>query len=285
MKFDVITTNPPYQSDRTVHKNNVSALWQKIMIRLPRVIKSRGWLLSIHPVGWRNFKGRYIQTRKMYNNLNVTYIRMLSLAECMQWFNCTLRADIIVAQHDTQYSGTEVCDIKGFKYRIWMHDLVAIPNYYDPFMERMIKDPNKCKFGYSASLYHPKHTDLSDVESEHHCFPCVSNVASTDSPSKVYYAREKCGMFGVPKVIFGSFGAGVLVDKKGEYACTQDCAYIEADEDQLEDLARCLKSERMVDALGAYNFSGKERELFPKLAIQQLAENFWKDPLFQCQKW
>lgn len=246
-------------------------------------MRSGGWLLAIHPVGWRNFKGRYVQTRKMYNNLNVTYIKMLSFTECIQWFNCTLRADIIVAQSETQYSGTAVCDIKGHDYRIWIRDLESIPNYQDPFMERMIKDPNKCKFGYSASLYHPKRADLSVVESDHYRFPCVSNVAVTNKPSKVYYAKEESGMFGIPKVIFGSFGTGVIEDKKGEYACTQDCAYIEADEDQLDELARCLKSERMVEALGAYNFSGKEREVFPKLAIQQLAENFWQDPLFSAK--
>ena len=150
----------------------------------------------------------------------------------------------------------------------------------NPFMERMIRETPKCRFGFSASLYHSHVSGMKSIQDGEYRLPCVSNVSESGEPFKLYFSNEDRGMFGIPKIVFGSFGTGVLSDPEGRYACTQDTAYIEADVGDLEKMAKVLKSSEMLDALGAYNFSGKPREFFPKLAIKRLAENFWEDHLF-----
>jgi hypothetical protein len=82
-------------------------------------------------------------------------------------------------------------------------------------------------------------------------------------------------MFGVPKVIFGTFGNGVFIDYKGEYGCTQHCAYIAAPVEELERIREVLQSEEFEKAAIA-TYVGGTGTIFDRKFMKQLRKDFWK---------
>ena len=61
-------------------------------------------------------------------------------------------------------------------------------------------------------------------------------------------SNEDLPTFGIPKIIFGTFGNGVFIDVKGEYGCTQHCAFIAAPVEELERIRDVLQSEEFEKA-------------------------------------
>lgn len=278
MKNSRITTvvgNPPYQEKKEGNKKANSGLWQNIMLNIGAHAGAGVIVSMIHPAGWRSSEGDYLKTRNLYDSWDMLYLNINSIEEGQKVFGASTRFDWYVAKTYPYQGSTVVNDENGFETVVDLRDYSIIPNSFEVDVNKWIGGDEKCDYGYSAGSYHTQRKYMSKTKSDTHKFPCVMNVGVNNTATNIWYCDEDKGMFGIPKVIFGRFGKGVLIDDKGEYGCTQDCAYIAAPVEELEKIRQVLQSEDFQKAAIA-TYVGGTGQVFDRKFMKQLRKDFWK---------
>lgn len=275
-KFDFVVGNPPYQDKKEGNKTADSLLWQKIILNVTRNIAQGTVVAMIHPSGWRALGGQYTPIRELYDSWDMVYLNTNSLEDGKKVFNAGTRFDWYVAIVQPYQGKTLVNDDNGVEKVIDLREYPIIPNYIDVDINKWIGDGEKCGYGYSASWYHSQRDHMSSDKTGGFIFPCIRNVGNTNNPSKIWYSNIDKGMFGIPKVIFGRFGAGVFVDANGEYGCTEDCAYIAAPVDELEQVKQALQSEEFQRVARA-TYVGGTGQVYDRKFMKLLKKDFWKN--------
>lgn len=275
MKFDYIVGNPPYQEKKEGNKKSNNLLWQQIILNIGKNVKSGCTVSLIHPSGWRSSEGDFFKTRELYNSWNLLYLNINDISEGQKVFGASTRFDWYIARVEPYQGQTVVNDENGFETVVDLRDYSIIPNSFEVDVNKWIGGGEKCDYGYSAGSYHTQRKYMSKTKSDTHKFPCVMNVGVNNQPTKFWYSNVDKGMFGVPKVIFGTFGNGVFIDSKGEYACTQHCAYIAAPVEELERIRKVLQSEEFQKAAIA-TYVGGTGTIFDRKFMKQLRKDFWK---------
>jgi Tfp pilus assembly protein PilZ len=276
MKFDYIVGNPPYQEKKAGNKKANSTLWQQIILSVAeRATKSNTIMMMIHPAGWRKNGGLYKKTRELYNSWDMVFLSMNNMDTGRKVFGASTRFDWCVVVN-RPYSGiTEVSDEFGLKSLVDLRKFEIIPSDLSIDFGKWIGADEKCNFGYSASWYHCQRGHMSPVKTDEFKFPCVRNVGEDDKPTKFWYSNVNKGMFGVPKVIFGRFGYGIFIDRLGEYGCTEDCAFIAAEPEELDKIYETMKSEEFLKVVETIRVGGS-RTVYETAFISQLRKDFWK---------
>ena len=275
MKFDYIVGNPPYQEKKEGNKKSNNLLWQQIILNISKTVKSGCTVSFIHPSGWRSSEGDFSKTRELYNSWNFLYLNINDISEGQKVFGASTRFDWYIAKIEPYEGKTVVNDENGFETVVDLRDYSIIPNSFEVDVNKWIGGGEKCDYGYSAGSYHTQRKYMSKTKSDTHKFPCVMNVGVNNQPTKFWWSNEDKGMFGFPKVIFGRFGNGVFIDDKGEYGCTQDCAYIAAPVEELERIREVLQSEEFEKAAIA-TYVGGTGTIFDRKFMKQLRKDFWK---------
>ena len=81
-------------------------------------------------------------------------------------------------------------------------------------------------------------------------------------------------MFGIPKVIWGGGATGFIVDKKGKYGLTEWCSGITDDVENLENIKKCLDSEKFKIVIKATSVSKAEINI---KILKHFKKDFWKE--------
>lgn len=276
MKFDVVVGNPPYQEKKEDNKKSDNLLWQKILLEVAKAVKQDGALVMIHPSGWRGINESYfLKTKELLYSMDIQFLNINGIEDGKKVFGASTRFDWYVAYNRPYQGLTVVNDENGFETTTNLSELPVIPNDFTVDLNKWISGDEKCEFGHSYSVYESRKPHMNNSQSEEFRFPCVMNVGTSNQPSKFWWSNEDKGMFGVPKVIFGTFGNGVFIDAKGEYACTQHCAYIAAPVEELERIREVLQSEEFLKFANATYFGGTGT-VFNKKVMALLKKDFWK---------
>ena len=280
MKFDVVIGNPPYQEKKEGNDKTDNAVWQKILVKVAKVVKQDGVLAMIHPSGWRGINESYggssfLKTKELLHSMDLQYLNINSIEDGKKVFGASTRFDWYVAYNRPYQGLTVVNDENGFETTANLNDYPIIPNDFTVDLNKWIAGADKCEFGYSRSMYGSDKPNMRNAPDEEFKFPCVMNVGVNNQPTKFWWSNENKGMFGVPKVIFGRFGNGVFIDYNGEYGCTQDCAYIAAQVEELEHIREVLQSDEFLKFANATYFGGTGA-VFDRKVMALLKKDFWK---------
>ena len=97
--FDVVIGNPPFQTKKP---NTVKSqpLWNKFVMKSLTILNENGYLVLIHPSGWRNVDGIYKKVQNEILNRNLEYLEIHNENDGMKTFNCCTRYDWYVLKNE-----------------------------------------------------------------------------------------------------------------------------------------------------------------------------------------
>ena len=283
--FDAVVGNPPFNAGAG-HK---IILWPEFVYRALEVwIKGGGYLLFLHPPGWRK---PFTRRRKGYTHifdLMTKENRMIKLSiygkkEGWRLFNCGTRFDHYLVQKSKKtlvYYGNflylapplgkvqaeaeaEVKDEDGNIVQLDLAQWKWLPskNYelISSILAKGKEGEERCPLLYSRSAYGTDKYWMCSDKNEEAGFvhPCIHSTLK-GGVTRYYYSKV-CdrGFFGVPKVIFGESGIfEPILDMDGTYGVTHCAMAIEISGlEEGEKIVEVLKSDKFDELIQSCCFS------------------------------
>ena len=223
--FDLVFGNPPFNGQSGTGTG--TPIWHKfVKISLNSWLKNSGYLLFVHPSGWR----KPCYSRSQFSGLfdlmtHQNYLRFLSIHSVndgMKAFNCSTRYDYYLIEKTDQIGNTIVNDEMSIQKEYSMIGFEWFPNKnIDWTLEIISQEGDKCKV-FCDSKYHAVNKEnVSDTSNEIYKYPLIHSTPKSGIRYK-YSKHNNKGHFGVSKIIFGESGINhVVIDMEGKYGLTQ----------------------------------------------------------------
>jgi hypothetical protein len=254
IKFDIIMANPPYQY---LKKNNKKSqhIWDLFVKKSLKLININGYMLFIHPSGWRSPEGDFIDILNTIKKLNLIYLSMNSFETGKQIFNMGTNFDYYLLQNKkTKNNITKLKDIDGNLFKYNLNELNFIPSGKFEQFNKLIakKDEEKVSILHS---YIYEHRTISNTKDDNFKYPCCYSITQKDK-LKCFYSDKKNGHFGIPKVIWSN-GAGTypIIDLNGKYGLTEFCHGIIDKKENLEYIKDALNNKKFIDLMKYVKFT------------------------------
>ena len=217
-KFDIIVANPPYQYNK-IEGVKSNRIWDKFVKYSYSLIKEAGYLLFVHPCGWRDLAGltRFIFNYNKDNNL--IYLNMNNYKAGLKTFGVWTNYDYYLVQNvKCNDNITRINDIYNEEYGINLNEWGFIPSAMFNEVKKLIDGVEKVDLIFSSSKYDTRRKDFPFVGYETE-FPCVWTMSKSKG-IVCKYAISDVGHFGVPKLIFSNGKGDPYVDYDGKYGLT-----------------------------------------------------------------
>lgn len=278
-EFDVIIGNPPYQLK--VGDRKTQPIWNLFVIFSLSILKNDGYLVFIHPSGWRSPEGVFKNVLDLIQSKNLKYLCMNNFKKGQEVFKVGTNFDYYVLQNRFDPNNiTTITDIDGKTYTKNINNWKFIPSGgFDLYDKILAKDgKEKVNLLYNSSLYETRQDYMSNEKTEKFIYPCVYTITIRDG-MKFFYSSikhpktEKKDMF-VPKVIWSNgLGTYPIVDVKGEYGLTQ-FAYAIVDEPiNLKHIETALNNPMFIELMEYVKFQNNK---YNYKVISLFKKDFWK---------
>ena len=277
-EFDAIIGNPPYNSSGDTGTGNT--IWQDFTKWSLKHLKKNGYLLYVHPPGWRKpntERGKFNGLYKLTTQDNqMEYLSIHGIKDGQQTFKCGTRYDWYLIQNTPKYKNTYVNDEKGITISIDTSDFHWLPNYNINTIKNILAkdDEETSPIMYNRTNYGADRKHISDTKTDEFQYPCVHST-----PKKghrfMYSSVNNKGHFGVKKVIFGESGIyDPIIDIDGDYAMTHGAMAIEISNiEEGEQISKVLTSEKFQDIIKSCNFSSYRIDWN---IFKDMKKNFWE---------
>lgn len=234
--FDAVISNPPYNSSGNTGTGNT--IWQKFtQISLTKWIAPDGYLLFVHPPGWRKpntKKGKFYGLFDLMTKTNqMLYLSIHGIKDGQTTFRCGTRYDWYLIQKRINFTQTEISDENRNKININLREMLWLPNSNILEIKRMLAktDDRSCPIMYDRTAYGADKKDrMSAKETSEFKYPCIHSTPKAGV--RYMYSRvNDRGHFGISKVIFGDSGIyNPIIDIEGKYGMTQHAMAIQVDD-------------------------------------------------------
>ena len=184
MKFGVVMGNPPYNKSKegSGGKSSGSPIWQKFVERaMDAQINKSGFLLFIHPRGWREVSSP-LQDLLIRNNF-MRYLEMHDGPSASKIFEGTSLPGIdwYIVERTAMRANTDVCDSEGVADSVPLHDMSYIPSARLALVDQVLSNSREISLAVFPRSYQfgsnvPKGKALSDVR------PWMSKVRNDAHP-------------------------------------------------------------------------------------------------------
>jgi hypothetical protein len=275
-KWNLIIQNPPYQMN-TGNVGSGHTLWDKFVLKSLNILSKGGYMIMVHPSGWRNISGSFESVKNEIFKRNLLYLEIHDINDGIKMFDASTRYDFYCLKNSSDYTQTEIVDENGDFNKIDISNFKFIPNsYFNEFIKILNHNSEKVSICFSHSMYDPRKSWMSESADDDFKYPCVKYISKINANIDFRYSREKKGMFGIPKVMFG-IGAqvgGIEIDKFGNYGLCQFVAGISDVSENLESIKKALKSEKFKKLMKACQFT---TQMYNYKIIQEFKKDFWKE--------
>ena len=273
--FDAVIGNPPYQ--QKVGQKKTETLWDKFIIKSFEILKPMGYLVYVHPSGWRNINGKFKNIQKKILTRDLQYLEIHNEKDGIFTFNSETRYDWYVLKNNKVDNTNTIIKFQdGTTNKVNVHGLEFIPNgEYDKIMSIIAKNREEnVNVIHDFSLYETRKSWMSRIKTKDYKYPCVYTVNSK-SEITYYYSSKQHGHYNIPKFIWSNgriSSIGSYVDINGDYGLTQ---FSYAIVDKPENLQKIKKA-----------FDCKEfRNLMEMCAVGQLTVNYKVISKFKKDFW
>jgi hypothetical protein len=277
-KYNIILGNPPFQYKE--ERGQAETIWHLFVLRSYKLLDNDGYMLFIHPSGWRDITGMKRNggnQRDVFDFIkkhNLIYLNMNDYKTGQNVFKgATTNFDYYVVQNkETNINKTIVNDIDNEEYEIDLNNWEFIPSGKFKDFKKLIatKKEARVELLYSRTLYGSDKTHVSKTKTR---FPCCYSISKQQGMTYRYSNIDK-GHFGVPKVIF-SDGAGMPVkDDNGKYGLTEFCYGIVDDKKVLDDILYAITKPSFLNLMKYLVF--KENHIYNDKIISLFKKDFYK---------
>ncbi len=226
-KFDVVVMNPPYNQAGNISGKSHS-LWDKFVIKvLENILIESGYLVAVHPSGWRNINGRHQDLQNLLKSKRIIYLEMHSMSDGLKTFGAETRYDFYCL-HNSNNNGNFITKIKcqdGVIERVDISKLKFIPNGKFDFIKKMFAINNEETTKILANqFYHNCKPYISKEKTDEFKYPVIYRVYKDSKLSFRYSSTNKGGHYGIPKLIWSDGrvkSVGSYIDDEGKYALNQ----------------------------------------------------------------
>jgi hypothetical protein len=281
-KFDVIVGNPPYQDfqNATGKRGGGNSLWDKFINKYLDVLVDNGYLVAVHPSGWRNIDGKlkYIQNR--LKSKTIEYLEIHNANDGNKVFGAATRYDWYCLKNtEINDSFTLVKCEDGTFENVKISHLEFIPNGMFAKIDSLFaKEGDEIvHLLNSRSAYGSDKRHMFKIQTDTHIYPCIQNVNVKNKPSCIWYSNtNKNGHFGLTKVIFGVQVSGVMIDSDGSLGMAQHCSAIVDSTENLDCISKAMRSAEFIK-LSMNCDTGGNRDRYNRKVIAQFRKDFWKE--------
>ena len=223
--FHAVIGNPPYNSSGDTATGNT--IWQDFTKNsLNKWLLPDGYLLFVHPPGWRKPNTDRGKFTKMYDLMTkknqMLYLEIHGIKDGLKMFNCGTRYDWYLIERKERYKNTTLIDIDNIRTETDLSLFNWLPNNNILIILDLINSQEKidilCDFSYSRL----DKKIVSDKKTSE-----FNNTLVYLTPKKgiryMYSKVNNKGHFGISKVIVGETGMeNAINDFDGNYGMTQD---------------------------------------------------------------
>ena len=275
-KYDIILGNPPFQYKED--KLQAQSIWRFFVERSYRLLEKNGYILMIHPSGWRDIGGRERDIFDFMKAHNLIYLNMKDFKTGKKIFDVGTNFDYYLVQNTLMNSNkTTINDYDNTKgkdeeYEIDLNRWEFIPSGKFKDFRQIIAKKNEEKANvFRSTLYHTQGEEMSKTKTD---FPCCYSITIKDG-MKYRYSNIDKGHFGIPKVIWSN-GSGTypIVDKIGEYGLTEYCYGIIDKKDKLNDIKDAMEKPLFLELMKYLVF--KEDHKYNYKIISLFKKDFYK---------
>ena len=270
-KFDVIMGNPPFNAEGRVNTGNT--LWPYFVKISIDLLKSNGYLVFVHPAGWRKPESDKSKTKGLFRLMahenSLLYLEIHDTSDGHKVFNAGTRYDWYVLQKKPNRSDTLILDQMGKSYKVNLNDFEFLPNFDINEIKKILKKPSDIGVPLIPRSYQfeTRRKWTSENKSEKFKYPLVHSTPK--SGPRFYWSstmeppvKNPVPMFGVKKVIFGDAGINdVIIDMNTEnhgkgFGMTEHAIGIKvSSEREAKHIKKALESEKFEKILEALSFS------------------------------
>tara|TARA_R110000803_G_scaffold36122_2_gene77763 strand:+ start:153 stop:3482 length:3330 start_codon:yes stop_codon:yes gene_type:complete len=276
MKFDVWVQNPPYQVK--VGPKKTEPIWQKFVKLGHENVKDGGYILSIHPSGWRAPKGRFSDVKELYLENQILSLTLNGYDKGSETFGVGTAYDTVVLRKSKPSGLTSVVSDGKVDEEV-MVDLTKMPfipnGCYQEYLNLLPKvGEESTNVLYSRSAYGTDKENTSSKQGGAFTHPCIYTVPKSGPPRLFYSSTDQNGHFGVPKVIWSNGGASaVIVDSDGDYGMAQ-FSYAIADEvENLPKIKEAMEHPKFLEMMSKVAFASHR---YNYKVISCLRKDWWK---------
>jgi hypothetical protein len=280
LKFDVILGNPPFQYKE--EDKQAQPIWHLFIKRsYEELLNDKGYLLFVHPSGWREGAGIiYNEILKYIKENNLIYLSMNGFKDGQRVFGVGTNYDYYLVQNiKTNDNITIISDIdninnnKNKEYKLDLNNWDFIPSgNFNQFKLLLSKNKtNLIDLLRDSSSYH---TQKKWIINKKTIYPCIYSITQKDG-CKFKYSKEKKGHFGIPKVIWSN-GAGTypIIDENGKYGLTEFAYAIIDDKQNLEKIKEAMINKKFINLMKYLAF--KEDNKYNYKIIALFKKDFYK---------
>jgi len=238
--FDVILGNPPFNAGQNVEdtakRGSGNPIWIDFVEKSLKLLCEKGYLLFVHPPGWRKPTTESSKTegmfKKMAHDRQLEYLEIHDKVDGLNTFGVQTRYDWYLLENHPCNKPTIVKDESGKTQSINLRHWSFLPNSDYSLIKRILAGPKDKHIDilYSRSQYATDASWTSETESKQYKYPLIHSTPKGDEP-RYYWSNtvtppikdEIKQMFGKKKVIFGESGFhnNTVLDSQGKYGMTQ----------------------------------------------------------------
>jgi len=249
IKFDIILGNPPFQYKKNDEKSHT--IWHLFIERsYKELLNNEGYLLFIHPSGWRDIDGNYRTVYDYIKKHTMIYLSMNNFKTGKQIFGVGTNFDYYLVQNVKSNNNiTTIKDIDNNIYDIDLNKWDFIPSGKFELFKTLLSNKEKINVLHDWSIYETRKKYISKIKDNIFKYPIIDTITKGNGCNFVY-SKEKKGHFGISKVIWSN-GAGTypIIDEEGKYGLTQFAYAIIDEKDKLQKIKDAMNSEKFINLM------------------------------------
>lgn len=278
MKFDIIIGNPPYQEQKPGNRKT-QPLWHKFVDKSLDDLIEAGFLVMVHPSGWRNIDGRFKAIQKRIKSKTISNLKLHTFKQGQEIFDAAISFDFYCLNNVNNINyKTEILTTNNITEYINISELEFISDENIEFIQSLVAKNNQEKIKIIAdSTYHTQKDFVIKYKDNEHVYPVVYTVKSPTKGSipTFWYTNKNNKHFGIPKLIWANGASGVTIDDKGLYGLTQFAYAVVDTLDNLENIKKAMLNKRFIKDIMGFKHSLGDK--YNRKIIATFRKDFWKE--------
>jgi hypothetical protein len=255
-KFNLIVGNPPFH--KKVGPNKKQKIWHFFVIdSINKYLNDSGYLVFVHPNGWRDIKGDYIKVLRLIKSRELLSLTMRDYKDGVLTFGgSATNYDYYCLKNTLNDKNlTLVNDIDHKSYILNLNNYDFIPSGKFEIFEKILgKGCDKVELLYSSIKYETRGKPKSNYEVIKISKPGfeykIINTITKKRGPQILYSNARDDVLFVPKVVWSN-GTGTypFIDIKGEYGLTQFSYGIKDVPDNLHKIKMAMETDDFIQLM------------------------------------
>lgn len=272
--FDAVIGNPPYQVQVGPRKSQ--PIWNLFTKKYLDNLSENGYLLFVHPSGWRSPDGVFRDVYDKIMSKNLIYLNMNDFKKGKKVFNVGTNFDYYLVKNNNNKQPVKIVDIYDKEYTLDLSKWSFIPSGGFELYEKVLalNGEEKVKILHDYSSYETRKKWVAKTKSEKFKYPCCYTITLRNGMN-CFYSSDKKGHFDIPKVIWSNgLGTYPIIDENGKYGLTQFSYGIIDDKENLNNIKLSLENTNFIKLMEYVKFTNNK---YNYKVIALFKKDFWKE--------